>query len=145
MDWIQQQPNASWDRDYPREAGNKVLGEVSRLGHRQMMAECREETLRQHGLKYDSERQMAIPLGGKGRPSLFINRMIGMQAIVLRSTYSKPEDLRKEIHRRLSRFFPIPESEAGERGKIARAIENAGREVPKRSVRNNQQKGRNPA
>ncbi len=145
LNWLHRQPSTRWDKDSPGEAGNKVLEEVIRLNHVQMMAESYEETLRQHGLKFDSELMMAVPLGGRGRPSLFINRICGTMAIVLKDTYQTPDERNKEIYRRLSRFFPIPEEDAGPRGKIARASENALREAHDRPVRNNRRKGRNPA
>jgi hypothetical protein len=128
LNWIHQQPSERWDPDAPGEAAKKVLEEVIRLNHVQIMAKNHEHVLDQNGLKYDPELEMAVSKGGRGRPSPFINRIAGTQAILLKAVYPSLKELQKEIHRRLSRFFSIPDDDAG----LRNAIENATRGVPKR-------------
>jgi len=117
--WLHRQPSARWDPDAPGETGNKVLEEVLRLNTVLVMAESHELTLRDHGLRFDPDAKMAISTE-RGRPSPFINRIIGMQAIALRDTHPKPEDLQTEIHRRLSRFFLLSDDASGPRGTARR-------------------------
>ena len=126
LHWMFQQPNPIWACESSRDAAFKVSGEIVALEYKLISAGHYEDTLRQCGLEYDTETKMAVRKGRKGRPSIAINRFIFLQVIALESKFDG-ESLRLEIQRRLSRFFPTSELDAGPRGVIARVIENAKR------------------